>query len=60
MAFVFPVIIVELPSGKHEPLELKDHSNLLGKGTQARSPDSFNYLANIIGRPVNSCHCAWY
>lgn len=60
LIFVFPVLIIELPNGKHKLLELKNNPNLLKKGTQPRSPGSFNYSAKIIESLVNSCHWAWH
>ena len=57
--FVFPGVIVELPSGKNELVELKKHPNLWEKGTQARSPELFNYFADTVENPVNSWHWAW-
>lgn len=44
----FPGAIVELPTGKNELVELKKHPNLWEKGTQARSPGPFNYLADTV------------
>lgn len=52
-------LLLNYPLEKNELVELKKHPNLWEKGTQARSPGPFNYLADTVENPVNSWHWAW-